>query len=389
MPKGTITPYIELESVPFNFQIPGTNEDTIFSVTAIGGGLINDTYLVKNSLPFGEVGKTTDPAAQFILQRINTNVFLNVRELMINMHKVSLHLQSKSNDHGHCLSIIPTKDGRLFWERNVNKEEKEVWRMLNYISGVSYPLATNNNLLYEAGRAFGKFQYDLRDFSSSELYDTIPDFHNTQKRLEDFRKAVKDDKFDRANAVKEEICYIESKSDLASFITDLMNEGLLPKRVTHNDTKLDNVLFDPMTNKALCVVDYDTIMSGCMLFDFGDGIRSSNSNAESSTDTSKVAFDIDAYQHFTKGFLEEVAPMITGIERECLHMGAIVITFEQTIRFLTDFLLGDVYFKIDYSEQNKIRGRNQMELLKGMLAKKDEMSLIIKNFNSASKVFTK
>jgi len=179
---------IDLEFVPFKFQLSGTKKESTISVTAIGEGLINDTYLVKSSLALEDVQQSTVPTECYVLQRINKDVFLNVDQLMNNIHKVSLHLQSKNNGHGHCLSIMPTKDGRLFWERNVNNGEKEAWRMFNYIlNSVSYPFATNNNFLYEAGRAFGKFQYDLRDFSCSQLFETIPDFHNTIKRLETFR----------------------------------------------------------------------------------------------------------------------------------------------------------------------------------------------------------
>ena len=374
MAKNTNT-LLVIESVPLNFQIRGTEEEkqNNLSVIAIGGGLINDTYLVNifNALPGREV-------ESYVLQRINTDVFANIDELMNNIDKVSRHLKLKNGSHGRYLSIIPTNGNRLFWKGN----DKDVWRMFNYIpNSISYPLAPNGNFLYEAGRAYGKFQYDLHDFSDSELYETIPDFHNTKKRMDIFRKAVDDDKFDRAHAVNEEISYLESQSNLASFIVDLMNQGMLPRRVTHNDAKLENVLFDATTNKALCVVDYDTCMSGSMLFDFGDAIRSmANQTAEDEIDISKVKFDINAYEHFTRGYLKEVAPVITDAEKKFLHFGAIVITFEQTLRFLTDFLLGDVYFKIDCLEHNMIRARNQLELLKGMLAKKDEMFMNVKKF---------
>jgi Ser/Thr protein kinase RdoA (MazF antagonist) len=369
-----------IESVPLNFQIRGTEEEkqNNLSVTAIGGGLINDTYLVNifSASPDGEFGNIIDES--YVLQRINTDVFSNIDELMNNIDKVSRHLQTKNGSHGRYLSIIPTNSGRHFWKCN----EKGAWRMFNYIpNSISYPLAPNGNFLYEAGRAYGKFQFDLHDFSASELYETIPDFHNTKQRMDHFRKAVDDDKFGRTHAVKKEISYLESQSKLASIIVDLMNQGMLPRRVTHNDTKLENVLFDVTTNKAICVVDYDTIMSGSMLFDFGDAIRSmANQSAEDEIDISKVKFDINAYENFTQGYLKEVATVITDAEKKFLHMGAIVLTFEQTLRFLTDFLLGDVYFKIDCLEHNMIRARNQLELLKGMLAKKDEMSISVKKF---------
>jgi len=363
-----------IASIPLNFQLPVPGPISTISVEAVAGGLINDTW-------------TTTIAGhhqRYILQRINVHVFEHVDELMSNIDKVSRHLQSKRerklNSDGTTIDaaaadsyliIIPTKDDQLFYrEKDADGRSCGIWRMYNYIpNSITYPVAPDREKLYEAGRAYGKFQRDLSDFPSPhELYETIPDFHNTVKRMKSFRKAVLDDVCNRAQYVQEEIGVIESKAELTNIIVDMLSDGRLPLRVTHNDTKLENVLFDISTHHALCVVDYDTIMpNGSMLYDYGDAIRSmSNSASEDEQNLTKVEFDAVSCQRFTEGFLHEVDDIITENERRMLPIGAMIITLEQAIRFLTDYLMGDTYFKTDYSDHNLARARNQLKLMQGM-----------------------
>jgi Putative homoserine kinase type II (protein kinase fold) len=360
----------DLGSICRNFQI-ALVEDGNISISPLKGGLINDTYQVNVN------------ASSYVLQRVNTSVFRHYDKLMQNISKVLNHIQVKTRGTvSYMLELIPTLCGEFYWSRKSNNDSVEVWRMYNYIpNSVTYPVAATNSILYEAGRAYGQFQYAVHDIPPCSLYETIPDFHNTPKRLEAFRKAVSEDACHRVEDLREEIDFIESHSWLSYSIVSLLEDGTLPKRIVHNDTKLENVLFDQHSNRAICVIDYDTVMpNGSMLYDFGDAIRSmASSSSEDEPDLAKVWFDLTRFKCFSEGFLREVISIIAKKEITMLSMGAIVITFEQAIRFLTDYLMGDVYFKVTFSKHNLVRAKNQLKLVKEMLEKKDSMEEIVSN----------
>jgi serine/threonine protein kinase len=266
--------------------------------------------------------------------------------------------------------------------------------MYNYISNsITFPIAPKLHYIFEAGKAYGRFISDVSDLEPSSLHETLPNFHNTPTRLETLRKAISEDICKRVDEVQEEIQFIEMNSWLVPSIVNLLDDGSLPKRVVHNDTKLENVLFDKYSNEALCVIDYDTIMpNGSLLYDFGDAVRSmACSSAEDERDLTKVHFSLECYTYFTKGFLHEVASFIEDNEVAMLPMGAIVITFEQAIRFLTDYLMGDIYFKVTHPVHNLIRARNQLKLVGEMLEKKHLMEEVVANYGSfkgVRKIFT-
>ncbi len=367
-----------MNSIPLNFNITGApNACNDLSISKVGEGLINDTFLVHVSAE--EQGSTAFiKSKKYILQRINHEVFQNIENLMANIKKVSDHLKSKFQClQTRCLVIVCTNENKMFWQ----DESGDYWRMYNYIpNSTTFEVSPNDRYLYEAGRAYGQFQRYLSDLPSpGDLHETIVDFHNTPKRLKTFRKAVYDDKFKRAKNIRNDIAYIESIAHIANIIFDRLADGRLPKRVTHNDTKLGNVLFDAKTGNALCVIDYDTIMpNGCILHDFGDAIRSmANTAREDEQDLEKVTFNLVSFQQFTEGFLKESRMILTEIELEMLANGVLVITFEQVVRFFTDYLMGDIYFKIDHPNHNLDRARNQIKLLKDMIGKEKEIDHIL------------
>lgn len=370
--------YNQLRSIVLKFQIP-SGAYTNISVSPLKGGLIHNTYLVRvNPMIDGQ----TNAVSSYILQQVNTEIFHDSKNLMHNISIVINHIESKRNGDDPKLAIIPTLSGEHYWHSFGEHDTSQIWRMYNYIpNSITYPVAPSTDFLIEAGKAYGRFQCILDDISPSLLHEIIPDFHNTPKRLEAFRKAVLEDICQRAQEVQEEVRFIEMNSWLAYSIVTLLDNGKLPKRVVHNDTKLENVLFDKDTNKALCVIDYDTIMpNGCLLYDFGDAIRSmASSSVEDEQDLDKVSFMLNFYSCFTKGFLNEVTSIISDEEVAMLPMGAIVITFEQAIRFLTDYLMGDVYFKVTCPRHNLFRARNQLKLIKEMLEKKDDMDAVVRN----------
>lgn len=350
---------------------------TVSSVDRMKGGLINDTYLISISSD-----------ERYVLQRINTTVFSNVSNLMQNILKVTKYLQDKHKlenlSDDNCLVVIPTTDGKP-WLDNSIEHGGGVWRMFNYIpNSTCFAIAPNGNILTEAGKAFGRFHRFLSDYPNpSELHETIPDFHNTPVRLQTFRKAVSENKVQRLSSIKEEVLFVENRASSLNRIVNMLEQGQLPKRLTHNDTKLENVLFNEETSKAICAIDYDTIMpNGTLLYDFGDAVRSTaNTATEDEADLSLVRFNIENYRLFTHGFLEELGKSgkngITDAERKMLPFSVILLTIELAMRFLTDYLDGDLYFKTNYESHNLVRARNQIKLVKDMERLEDEMSKIV------------
>ena len=323
-----------------------------------GNGHINETYLV------------TCPSARYILQKINTNVFKKPDELMQNIASVLRHQRSRVSDPRGCMALVPTRDGASWYQ-----DESGAYRCYDFVEGsICLDRAESEADFAESGAGFGAFQRMLADFPAHTLHETIPHFHDTPDRYRIFKEAVAADALGRAREVQREIDFaLAHEKDAAA----LMEAGL-PLRVTHNDTKLNNVLLDAQTRKALCVIDLDTVMPGFAANDFGDSIRfGASTAAEDETDLSKVTMSLDLYAAFAGAFLG--ACSLTQPEIELLPMGAKLMTLECGVRFLTDYLQGDTYFRVHRPGHNLDRTRTQFKLVADMEAKWAEMARITKN----------
>lgn len=339
----------------------------------ITDGHINDTYVVKYETADGE-------CLQYLLQRINVNVFKKPVELMENVCGVTSFLREKIAKKGgdptrETLTVYPAKDGKNY----VMADDGGCWRMYNFVDDTySINELTSPDDFRSAALSFGNFQNQLADYPIETLHETIPNFHNTPSRFKDFLEALDKNASGRKEAAKPEIDFVLEREKDCSVITDLLNCGDLPLRVTHNDTKLNNVLFDKKTNKGICVVDLDTVMPGSSLYDFGDSIRfGANTAAEDETDLSKVTLSLEYFKAYVEGYLETAGPSLTENEIKYLPFAAKLLTFECGIRFLGDFINGDVYFKVDYPEHNLIRARTQFKLVEDIEAKYSEMVNIV------------
>lgn len=337
--------------------------DVVSTAVPYGNGHINDTYFCE-----------TSPG--FILQRINVNVFKEPEGVMSNIERVTAHLKLKIQKEGgdpsrETLNLILARDGKSF----VKTPDGDYFRLYDYIKDtVCHETAENEGQLFEAGRIFGRFQRMLDGFPADALFDTIPDFHNTPKRVKAFHDAINENKAGRAGACEEEIRGFEAFEKYAGLICGALEKGEIPERVTHNDTKLNNVLFDKETDKAVCVIDLDTVMSGSLLYDYGDALRfGASSAAEDERDLSRVFFDLKKFESFTKGFLSGAKGCVTKKELELMPVSALIMTFECGIRFLTDYLNGDVYFKIHRKEHNLDRARTQLKLIRDIERKLTDM----------------
>lgn len=352
----------EIKNICLQFVLPG--EFLNFSV--IKTGHINISLKINYS-----------ENRSYLLQQINTNVFQNTEVLMNNIDKVTSFLREKSSKMT-TLFCYPAVNGKKYYV----DDKGRVWRVYNYIdNSVCYNILSSPELFYKTGAAFGEFQNLLADFPIDELGDTIPDFHNTSKRYLTFLNSVSLDKLERSKTCINEIEFVKKREDDTHVLTDLISKGELPVRVTHNDTKLNNILFDDDTNEPKCVVDLDTVMPGLSLYDFGDAIRSGAATAEEDeTDLCKVSCDLSLYEAYVKGYLSSAGESLTKTEIEYLPFSAKLLTLECGIRFLTDYLDGDVYFKTSYPEHNLIRARNQFKLVEDMESKMEEM---LKITNSA------
>ena len=339
----------------------------------IKAGIINATY--KITYKNGGVEK------HYILQKINTNVFRNPEGLMDNVSRVTAHIRAKLDENDpdyerRVLRILTANGKYTFYDADGN-----CWRSYVYVdNATAHNAISDPTLFYEAGKGFGAFQKDLFDFPAEMLSETIPNFHNTKSRFDTFEEAIKNDAAGRVKDVMPEIEFVRARRDLASSIVDRLASGELPIRVTHNDTKLNNILIDDQTKKAICVIDLDTIMPGSSLYDFGDAIRfGANTAAEDEPDTSKIDVNMDLFKLFTKGFVEECAQSFDKSEIRLLPLGALVMTYELVIRFLTDYINGDTYFKTLYPEHNIVRTRAQMKLLESLEAKLDQMNAFVES----------
>ena len=316
----------------------------------------------------------------YLLQRVNTYVFTDPLKIMSNINLVTTHIRNKNANPSQInLHFHHCANGDNFYF----DEDGEFWRMINYIDSLSFDLCDDPAILRGAGYAFGEFQTSLEDFDASQLYETIPNFHNTPKRLEKFFSDVEKDECGRVREVTAEIEFTRKHADLASTLMKQKNEGILPLRVTHNDTKSNNVLFDRTSGKPLTVIDLDTVMPGLVAFDFGDAIRSAGNAAnEDEADLSKVYLDIDKFTAFTEGFVQATASHLTDSELDSLALGAFTLTFEQAVRFLDDYLTGDKYFRTAYEGHNLVRAKCQYKLAEDILNKLPEMQRIVRNIAS-------
>ena len=349
----------------------------IVSVNQITAGLINATYLVE-----------TDKNEKYILQKINTFVFKNPDELMENIVSVTKHITEKIKEIGgnykrENLNFLPCNNGEYYFY----DENKDAWRMYIYVDdALTYNKPKDMSVFRDAGRAFGRFMKLLDGYPAESLHETIKNFHYTPARYEKFLKAVEANIKGRRAKCEEEIKFVNDRKADTHKLTDLIKDGILPLRVTHNDTKLNNVLFDINTDRGICVIDLDTIMPGLSLYDFGDSIRSgANKAAEDETDLSLVGIDLELFEVYVDGFLSETAESLNDAEIDNLAYGAKIMTFECGIRFLTDYLEGDVYFRTTHPEHNIVRARNQFMLVADMEAHMDEMNAIVSKYREKYK----
>ena len=363
---------IQLQEVMQNFNFQGT----LIEAVPYGSGHINDTNLLTFSI--ADMGDLS-----VILQRINTDIFLNPKELMENIDSVTSFLRKKIKKNGgdplrETLTIIPSKQGHAYYEDSYGS----YWRAYIFITdATSYDSITSPDDFYESAVAFGHFQHMLSDYPAEALHETIPGFHDTHSRLKAFKKAVAEDAFHRAQYVQEEIQFVLDHEEYAHVLGDLQKSGALPLRVTHNDTKLNNIMIDNKTRKGICVIDLDTVMPGLSVNDFGDSIRfGASTAAEDETDLSKVSCSMEFFEAYVKGFLEGCEGSLTDAEIEHLPTGAKVMTYECGMRFLTDYLEGDHYFKIHRPNHNLDRCRTQFKLVKDMEEKSEIMNEIIRKY---------
>ena len=336
----------------------------VISCERYGSGHINETYLA-----------VTRSGRRYILQKINSHVFKDVEGLMANAEAVTSWLRKFSDDPRSVLHLVKSKTGRTY----IRHTDQTPWRIFDFVEdSVCLQAPETPEDFYETAVAFGRFQEQLKDFPAETLVETIPNFHNTPDRYRIFHEILKNDPVGRAKDVGPEIDFVLEREDEAPVLVNHLKEGKLPLRVTHNDTKLNNIMLDARTRKALCIIDLDTVMPGLSLYDFGDSIRFGAASAEEDErNLEKMELRLDLFEIFSKGFIS-ACPSLTGLELELLPMGAKIMTLECGIRFLTDYLAGDQYFAIHRENQNLDRCRTQFKLTKDMEDKWEQMHRIIR-----------
>ncbi|MGI4751708.1 MAG: phosphotransferase enzyme family protein [Janthinobacterium lividum] len=345
----------------------------ISSVKAYGSGHINDTFFVKNKQQNGP---------DYLLQKINDYVFKDVSGLMQNIELVIKHLKQKTllfpgtDSDTNVLTLVNCKNGQTYFR----DENGNNWRVFHFLSDTrSYDLITTSQQAQQGGMAFGRFQSLLSDLDPALLIQTIPDFLNIDKRLKDFRLAMQNDSCGRLNEVTSEIDFLLERSQGMLEILQLGKAGILPLRITHNDTKFNNVLLD-QADQFQCVIDLDTVMPGYVAYDFGDAIRTIiNKAAEDESDLNKIQLNIPLFAAFTQGYLSETNSFLTGQEVKSLIKGVLLLPYMQAVRFLTDYLQGDVYYKVQFALHNLQRTRAQIQLVKMLEKHSVELQQIIEN----------
>lgn len=334
----------------------------------LGNGHINSTFFAKK----GE--------DDYVLQLINTNVFKNPIDMISNIIKVTNHIKNKIKEEGGdpqrgVINFLKSNEGSYVFCAPTG----EAYRAYRFIDdSVSLEGNATPDEFYQAGVGFGRFQKYLADFPVTELVEIIENFHNTPLRVEKLKKTIQEDKFDRVKTCQDVIEYVLKYEKDADIVTKGIESGEIPLRVTHNDTKLNNILFDKNTKEAICVIDLDTVMPGSMLYDFGDAIRyGASTAAEDEVDLDKVSVDLELFESFARGFISQLKDSITKREAELMAFSAKLMTYELVVRFLDDYLSGDCYFKTQYTGHNMIRARNQMKICQDMDLKMDKMKEII------------
>jgi hypothetical protein len=341
-----------------------------------GNGHINDTFIVN-------VEQEEKNSNRYIVQRINHEVFLQPEQLMKNIVGVTDFIKGKIlRDRGdvsrETLNIVSTKEGKAYYRDSIGS----YWRAYLFIEdATSYDIVKKPEDFYQSAVAFGHFQKLLSDYPASSLYETIKDFHNTPVRLDNLKRAVKADPFGRVRNVTSELDFINHQEAFTHILMDLHKAGKLPLKVTHNDTKLNNIMIDNKTGKAICVIDLDTVMPGFSVTDFGDAIRfGASTAAEDEKNLDKVHFRLDLFELYTKGFLEGCDGSLSETEKTMLPTGAKMMALECGIRFLTDYILGDTYFRIHREGQNLDRARTQLKLVAEMDKQWEEMTDIVRKY---------
>ncbi|MCP3968478.1 MAG: aminoglycoside phosphotransferase family protein [Lentisphaerae bacterium] len=356
-----------VKRVKENFEILGD----FVSAAPYGSGHINDTYRVVVDQGGTEV--------HYIFQRINHNIFKDPPALMENIQRVTDHIFGKIHDEAeasrHSLYVIRALDGKPYY----HDVDGNYWRAYIFVEkATTYDIIETEKQAFQAARAFGNFQKELVDIPGGRLHETIPDFHNTPKRVATLEAAVAEDVMGRAKDVQAEIDFVMKRKAETEILLDLNAQGLIPERITHNDTKLNNVMLDDKTGEGICVIDLDTVMPGLVHYDFGDMVRTSTSPAvEDEKDLSKVCMQFNMFEALLRGYLSTAQDFLTPTEREYLPFAGKLITLTIGIRFLTDYLQGDVYFKIHRERHNLDRCRTQFKLVESIEGQMDKIKELL------------
>ncbi|MGB2807740.1 MAG: aminoglycoside phosphotransferase family protein [Sedimentisphaerales bacterium] len=360
----------DVESIAGHFRLDGR----LVNGEPFGSGHINDTF----SLTCQKDGREK----RYLLQRINHRVFKNPVAMMENIRRVTAHIRLKLQDQDdelarRQLTVIDTNDGDACFE----DKQGNYWRVYNRIEGaITYNTLESLELAYEVARMFGWFQRMLTDLPGPQLNETIVDFHATPKRLKDFLEVLQQDPSNRAKDVKAEIDFVLENSEICDVLLCQVKKGGIPVRITHNDTKINNVMLDARTHKGVCVIDLDTVMPGLSLYDFGDMVRTAANPAEEDTrELSRVTMRMSVFEMLVKGFAKEARAFLTPAERKCLSFSGKLITFEQMIRFLCDYLAGDLYYKVHRHRHNLDRSRTQMKMVQSIIEQEQAMDEIVRN----------
>ncbi|MFO7853223.1 MAG: phosphotransferase enzyme family protein [Bacteroidota bacterium] len=364
-----MSPGNELENVFSRFNAEGTYLDGY----TFGTGHIHDTYKIETETGYRD----------YLLQKLNNNIFQDIPALQENIYRVTSHIRSKLVKEGEedierkCLTVIKSRDGKT-WYRD---KKGDYWRMFFFIPDHrSYDVVQNTCHAYEGGKAIGRFQSLLADLPGPRLNETIPNFHNVEKRLETFHDVLKDDPVSRVDRVTEGINFVLKREEEMKTILKLGRQGKIPLRITHNDTKFNNILFDE-NDRALCLIDLDTVMPGYIHYDFGDSLRTAaNTAAEDEEDLSKVGIDTEIYEAYTRAYLKQVENVIGKKEIDYLVYGPPLMTFIMGLRFLTDYISGDIYYKIHRPDHNILRSRAQFRLVECFEEQFDLLKSIISRY---------
>jgi hypothetical protein len=357
-----------IESIIKHFRISGKLTET----RPLLRGHINDTYVLTTRID--------EHIVRYLLQRINQTVFKDPPSVMENIIRVTEHIRSRMEkiDPGLAsrqLTVIASDDETCFCK----DAESNFWRVYNFIEdAVAYDIFISTDLAYEVARMFGWFQRMLVDLPGPALHESISDFHNTPRRFETFQRILKEDNCNRARNAKPEIKFLFDNAGICDVLLNLAGEGKIPIRVTHNDAKINNVMLDKNTNKGVCIVDLDTVMPGLSTYDFGDMVRTGTTLAdEDERDLSKIAMNLPMFEVLARGYAEQSKYFLTSTEKEHLSFAAKLITFEQLIRFLTDYLAGDVYYKVHREGHNLDRTRTQMKLVQSIIEQEEAMNKVV------------